>query len=155
MSGRNDVTRSGTCGTTCILDDVHYSIRSLRTQPARAWMALGTTPPLRYSALYRGTPIYTYTGADHHALFMTGSPKIHRQRGTTRTGGGTYEMVECVASFMVSESGMYATLDCRIVTTHSKQIILANENASLPAVANVIVTIMRTRRQKAPCCHLP
>lgn len=148
MSGRNDVTRSGTCGTTCILDDVHYSIRSLRTQPARACMALGTTPSLRYSALYRA-PIYTYSGADHHALFMTGSPKIHRQRGTTRTGGSARWLSVLRASWF-PRAGMYATLDCRIVVTYSKQIILANENASLPAVANVY----NHEEAKGGCYHL-
>lgn len=59
-------------------------------------------------------------------------------------------MVECVASFMVSESGMYATLDCRIVATYSKQIILANENASLPAAANVYMRTHIGKRRLLP-----
>jgi len=52
----------------------------------------GTTPSLRYSALYRvlyGTPVYT--SANHHALFMTGSPKIRQQHGTARASEGKGE----------------------------------------------------------------
>jgi len=81
MSGRNDVTRSGTCGTTCILDDVHYSICSLRTRPARTGWRWERLRRRAIAALYRAL---VYTSAEHHALFMNGSPKIRRQRGTTR-----------------------------------------------------------------------
>lgn len=81
MSGRNDVTRSGTCGTTCILDDVHYSICSLRARPARTGWRWERLRRRAIAALYRAL---VYTSTENHALFMNGSPKIRRQRGTTR-----------------------------------------------------------------------
>ncbi|KYQ58574.1 hypothetical protein ALC60_02219 [Trachymyrmex zeteki] len=57
---------------------------------------VGNDSAVAIAALYR---TLVYTSAEHHALFMNGSPKIRRQRGTTRVRERKVERWGHVVSF--------------------------------------------------------
>jgi len=113
MSGRNDVTRSGTCGTTCILDDVHYSICSLRTRPVQAGWRWKRLRRCTIAALYRTRVYQCGAPCTIHERFTQDSPaaRNHASEGEEEVGDWTRSELPWLSS------GMCATPGCRIVAT--------------------------------------
>lgn len=144
------MTRSGTCGTTCILDDVHYSICSLRTRPAQAGWRLERLRCRAIAALYRTRVYQCGAPCTIHERFTQDSPaaRNHASEGEQEVGVGR---VASFHGFRVVCVQRWAGLPYRC--NGSKQIILANENAGLPAPMNVH-DYEDSRAKLRDCCHL-